>query len=629
MSKERVEPWWELDGDDCSSAIGTTIDTIRTSQDGLRGNDLRHLRMYRNMQLTGMNWTTPSRVAMGGSPLSLNVVRNMVNAVTAKVTKHRPKATFQTYGAGYKARKKAREIEQFTEGMFYKERFREKVPETFRTLAILGTGIIKVCAVGRGQICMENVFSPEITIDSAEGMHREPRNWYQSKYVDKRWLAERCEDKATRDKVLELGTATPVGEEHEQEFITFDRDQEMVRLDEAYHLASGPEEGDGWFAQSCQGVLIVKKPWKWDFAPYAVARWSESPLGFWGMGLAEELVGIQVEINRLVRKIQTSFQLLANPYVLADRASNIARSSITDIPGSVILYNGREPRVYAPSTVSPEVFSHLDRLYQRAYELAGISQLSAQSQKPVGLESGRAIMVFEDIEADRFSTVYRGWEQLHMRAAELGLWAADQERAYWVPARKALGIEKVKFSDVGIERDDVMTRIMPTSILGDTPAGQVDELERLQQKGIIDGPEDLADQILDPDVKAVLNRRAAPQRVIEKMVESMLEGGEYQPPEPFMNLKLAMMTAQAMYLEALEDGDHSESELRNVRKFMNAISSIVAMQQQKAAEANQQPTPGAPGGLPPGAMPPGALPPGAGPAGPQPMPMMPPGTNVQ
>jgi hypothetical protein len=174
-----------------------------------------------------------------------------------------------------------------------------------------------------------------------------------------------------------------------------------------------------------------------------------------------------------------------------------------------------------------------------------------------------------------------------------------------------------------------MTRIMPTSILGDTPAGQVDELERLQQKGIIDGPEDLADQILDPDVKAVLNRRAAPQRVIEKMVENMLEGGEYQPPEPFMNLKLAMMTAQAMYLEALEDGDHSESELRNVRKFMNAISSIVAMQQQKAAEANQQPTPGAPGGLPPGAMPPGALPPGAGPAGPQPMPMMPPGANVQ
>lgn len=585
QSGKQVEPWWKVeDEDDCASTVAATIDEMRASQSGVRSNDLRHMRMYRNMQLAGQSWSGGTTT----TPLSLNVVRNMVNAVTAKVTKHRPKATFQTYGAGYKARKKARELEQFVEGMFYKERFREHVPETFRTLAILGTGIVKVCPVGGGRICMENVFSPEITIDTAEGMHRAPRNWYQSKYVDKRWLAAQNPDLS--GKILQLDTTySGTGEEAEREFITFERDQEMVRLDESYHLASGPNEGDGCFAQSVQGIMLVKKPWKWDFAPYAVARWSESPLGFWGMGLAEELVGIQVEINRLVRKIQTSFQLLANPYVLADRASNIARSSITDIPGSVILYNGREPRVYAPSTVSPEVFSHLDRLYQRGYELAGVSQLSAQSQKPVGLESGRAIMVFEDIEADRFSTVYRGWEQLHMRAAELGLWAAEQEHAYWVPARKQLGITKMKYSDVGIERDDVMTRIMPTSILGDTPPGQVDELERLQQKGIIDGPEDLADQILDPDVKSVLNRRAAPKRVIEKMVESMLEGGEYQPPEPFMNLKLAMMTAQAMYLEALEDGDHSPSELRNVRKFMNAISSIVAMQQQKPAEQNQPP----------------------------------------
>lgn len=616
---KRVEPWWNLDGDDCATAVTATIDAIRESQSAMRANDLRSLKMYRNMALAGMGVTTPVRG--NAPPLSLNVVRNMCNAVTSKVTKHRPKATFQTFGAGYKARKKARDLEQFAEGMLYKERFRERVPEAFRDLSILGTGICKVAPLGRGKICMERTFPPEITIDSAEGMHREPKNWYQSKYVDKRWLAGIQSDPKTAELILGLETNRTSDEEAEQEFITFDREQEMVRLDEAYHLSSDSKERDGWFTQCVQGVLISKSPWKWDFAPYAVARWSESPLGFWGMGLAEELVGIQIEINRLVRKIQTSFQLLANPYVLADRASNIARSSITDIPGSVILYNGREPRVYAPSTVSPEVFSHLDRLYQRAYELAGISQLSAQSQKPVGFESGRAILVFEDIESDRFSTVYRQWEQMHMRVVELGLWAADEEPKYWVPARKALSIEKVKFSDCGIDRDDVMTQIMPTSILGETPSGQIDELERLQQKGIIGGPEDLADQILDPDVKAVLNRKAAPKRIVEKMVQSMLEGGEYQPPEPFMDLQLAMMTAQAMYLEALEEGDHSETELRNVRKFMNQISSIVLIQTQKPSTAGQAPPGPGPAMAPPGAGPmpaaPGgpAMPPVAAPPG--------------
>jgi hypothetical protein len=131
----------------------------------------------------------------------------------------------------------------------------------------------------------------------------------------------------------------------------------------------------------------------------------------------------------------------------------------------------------------------------------------------------------------------------------------------------------------------------------------------------------MADQILDPDVKAVLNRVAAPKRLIEKMVQDMLEGGDYQQPEPFMDLQTAMLTAQAMYLEALEDGSHSPAELRNVRKFMNGISSLVMISKQKQQEAQQaalppsallQPgaMPGQPQ-LPPGAMPPGAAPPGA------------------
>ncbi len=388
MPDAPVEPWWLAEDDDSAAqCMKSTINTIRMAQAVMRSNDLRHMRAFRNLALAGMGITSFARQAEGSTPLSLNVIRNMINAVTSKISKHRPKGTFQTFGAGYKSRKKSRDLEQFGEGMLYKERFRETAPKIFKNIATLGTGFSKVCAVGGGRICMENVFSPEITIDSAEGMHGNPRNWYQSKYVDKRWLAHQPHVKADpvlQERVMGLQSEYAHFDEAERELFSFTHDQDMVRLDEGYHLSSDDKEKDGWFCQSVQGVPLVMKHMKWDFAPAALARWREGSLGFWCMGLAEELVGIQVEINRIVRKIQTSFQLLANPYVLADRASNIARSSITDIPGSVILYNGREPRVYAPSTVSPEVFSHLDRLYQRAYELAGISQLSAQSQKPVG-----------------------------------------------------------------------------------------------------------------------------------------------------------------------------------------------------------------------------------------------------
>lgn len=611
MSEDRT-PWWESHGDDLATAVTSTIDTIRDDQSERLNNDVRHLRMFRNMALAGMGISTYARASAGNAPLSLNVARNMVNAVTSKITKSRPRSTFQTYGAGYAVKRQARDLDQFAEGMLYKERFREGAPRLMRDKAILGTCFAKVAPLGGGKICMERVFPCEMTVDSAEGMHGKPRNWYQSKFVDKRWLAARTDDEATKKRILEL-SYEPRGDQHpEDELFGTKHLSDMIRLDEAYHLASGPGEGDGKMVQCAQGVLIAETDWKWDFAPYAVGRWSESPVGFWGMGLCEELVGIQIEINRLVRKIQAAFQILSNPYILADRASNLSRGTITDIPGSIILYNGREPRVVAPSVVNAEVFSHLDRLYQRAYELAGISQMSAQSQKPKGFESGRAILVFEDIESDRFATVHREWENLHMRVVELGLWAAEQERGYWVPAKSKLGLSKVKLTDIGIKREDVMMRIQPTSVLGDSPSGQIDGIERLIKSGIIAAPEDMADAIEDHDLKAYLNRLAAPKRIVEKQVQRMLEGGEYEAPQPFFDLEKSTMYAQAMYIEAVEDGSYEKAALSNVRKYLIDLGNMVLLKQQPPNQTPQQAAAPSPQAMPPAALmpPPGAMPPG-------------------
>ena len=63
--------------------------------------------------------------------------------------------------------------------------------------------------------------------------------------------------------------------------------------------------------------------------------------------------------------------------------------------------------------ISQDLFMHLDRLYNRSFEIAGISQLSAQSSKPSGLDSGRALREFSDIESERFQ---RKWTKLDLRS---------------------------------------------------------------------------------------------------------------------------------------------------------------------------------------------------------------------
>ena len=94
-------------------------------------------------------------------------------------------------------------------------------------------------------------------------------------------------------------------------------------------------------------------------------------MGFGGISLAEQLYPVQKEINSLCIRIQQSMHLLSVPLVFIQAGSKVAPSHIRNQPGTIIHYNGQPPVVYTPQAVHPEVFNHLDRLYQRAYEISG------------------------------------------------------------------------------------------------------------------------------------------------------------------------------------------------------------------------------------------------------------------
>jgi hypothetical protein len=595
--------WWEDGEASVGECVKATIQSIQSSQSEDRTQDLRFLRMYRNRQLPASrlvgNGMSPGEAL--GAPLSLNVVRGMCDAVTSRIAKNRPKATFQTYGGTFQVREQARRLEKWVEGCWYKEKVRRQTPVSFLDMTVLGTGFMQVLPIG-GRIHHERVFPLEITVDTTEGMHRTPRNIYRSRYIDKGILAKAFPDKAAA--ILALTGDEEETEGYSRFLLPDNRDSNMVLVHNAYHLASEQGADDGKFVQSVQGITLEVKPWKRTKHPFAEMRWSTGQLGYFGMGLAEELQGIQVEINRLVRKIQSAMQILSNPYIFADRASNIAKGSVTDVPGTFIFYTGKEPRVSTPSVVHAEVFAHLDRLYQRSYEIAGVSQLSAHSQKPQGLESGRSILVMEEQDTERFATVGREWDDFHMQIAELDIEAAKELPGYEVPVDGENGYDLLKFSDIKLKDLEYVMRPMATSLLGDTPSGQIDMIERLSKGGLIQSPDDLLREIESPDVKRYLYKVTAPKRVIERIIEYMLNGGEYVSPEPAMNLQLAASEAQLYYHTGLLEGRSRES-LANVRKFSLAAAAMAKAAAAPVEGQAMMPSPAALGAPPvmPGAAP--------------------------
>ncbi len=605
--------WWEEKGETRAKGIERAVDQIEEDQCGWLEATLSHLRMYRNLAILGIGPYSYARTDNNlGVPLSLNVVRAVINAVHSRLTENRPKAYAQTSGATYTQKDTADKITRYGAGLFYQTKVYQKMPKVARDILVTGTGVMKTLERDR-QVLNEHIFSPNLRVDTVEGMYGQPQNYYEIAHISRGRLKKMFPKK---DKAIADLTPMEHESDHFTSFIPVHRSTDVIRVVEAYHLASEEGADDGVCVQTANGLELDSFPWRRDWSPYSVGRWSESNLGFYGMGLAEELKGIQVEINRLVRKIQNAFQILSNPYILASRGSNIARGHITDLPGSVISYSGEKPQVITPATVNPEVFAHLDRLYERAFEIAGMGQRFATMNQPAQYESGRAQLVDNQQQDKRYASVQRVWEEMHMEIMEKSMKIAKGIKGYKVKIYGDESYEELDFhKDIGLKDEEYVMQIMPVSYIVGTPQEQINQAESLVAKGLVATPEEALEQVDAPDIKAMVRRNISPRKLIEKQVQGMLNGGPQVAPNPQQNLALAADIAQLMYNQA-EENEYPADRLRKVRHYMIAATRQLQMAQQggqaamgaappqqpiaPAPDAGQQPQGGLPAPGPPG-----------------------------
>jgi hypothetical protein len=332
-------------------------------------------------------------------------------------------------------------------------------------------------------------------------------------------------------------------------------------------------------------------------------------LGYYGQGLAEQLRGIQAEINQLLLNIQEQMNL-ATPKVFLERGSQVAKEQINNQTWGIIEYEGQPPRFFVPQTVAGEVFSHLDRLYNRAYEISGISQLSATSLKPAGLESGVALREYSDIETERFVIVGQAYESAFLEVArqmiDLAKDVSEEGKTYEVISYGDKDIEKIKWSDINLREDQYRMKVYPASLLPTTPAARLQTVIEMAQAGLIDKTETRS--LLDfPDIEQFNKLATAPMEEAEMLVEEILEKGKYYPPEPFSNLQLHLQYFQRAYIEAKINGA-PEDRLDLMRRYMQECFKLLQPPAPPVAAMPGGPTPVA-GGPAPTELTPTATPP--------------------
>jgi hypothetical protein len=262
--------------------------------------------------------------------------------------------------------------------------------------------------------------------------------------------------------------------------------------------------------------------------------------------------------------------------------------------GSIINYTGTPPQYVVPPIVSQEIFAHLQNLINKGYEQAGISQLAASSLKPEGLNSGRAIREYNDIQTDRFHTVAKSYENMFMDVARLSIevvkMIAAEKEGYKVrvPGRKA--VQDIEWNDINLSDEDYVMQCYPVSSLPNDPAGRLQTIQEYAQAGFLSPRQ--ARRLLDfPDLDQVESLANAEEDYLTGVFDRIVDDGDYTSPDPLDDLQLSKQLCLEYYAKG-KANNLREDRLELLRRYLAQINEI---EQAMMPPAPPMPMPGAEG----------------------------------
>lgn len=568
--------WWEQPEGEMHAHIFGVVKQIREKQSHRTLNNLRFARLYANMEILGLQAGLFAQVADPKSFLtnrmSFNVIAACIDTASSKIGKQKTRPLFLTEDGDWSLQRRAELLTRFMEGSFDSMGTGTGDNRTlygigrraFVDAAVFGTGVAKFY-VDEAEKCVkaERCLVEEIVVDENEGMYEGPRQLHQEKLVHREVLIDLFPKHAEKIRAAASGLdAKYLGQSS----------ADMIKVVESWHLPSKADKSDGKKVIAIDGCTLDCDDWKRDYFPFLFQRWKPRLLGFYGSGIAEELVGIQLEINKTLRTIAMAQHLMAVPQTWLEMSNKVNVKQIDNEIGGVKFYTGAPPIFATPSAMPSEVYSHLENLYRKAFEVVGISQLSAASAKPAGLNAAVALREYQDIESERFALVQQRYQDFYIEAAYMTMDLMEDLGNPKVRVADGSATKEISWKDARIDREKLKIRAYPTDVLPSQPAGKLQKVQELMQAGFFDKEESM--ELLDfPDLKHVVSLKVSSRQNIRRILEKIVETGDYISPEPYTNLQMARFLAQAYYEKGQVDG-MPEDKLDLLRRYMDDVQAL-------------------------------------------------------
>lgn len=572
----RSYKWWlaQTDRDLCDQVLSTTNYLDKTSQIRVRQASI-FARLFSGKPLynylSNVGTLDNSQQLPIGRPTA-NVCYSCVDTLTSRITQDRPRPVFLTNEAHYKERKVSQEMNDFIQGEFFRLETYRKGAFAFRDCGVIGDGFIKV---GRrdNKVFHERTLATELRVDYNDSYYGEPLGLIQKKMVDRTYamaLDPKKEDiiaKAMMGKVDNTPLST-------------DTVSDQFILSEAWRLPSGKDTKDGRHVIVCSAGVLLDEPWTRQKFPFAKMGYNPNPVGWFSQSLCEILMPTQMEIYKMLIIASQSIELMGVPRILIDEFSAILETAFNNNIGSIIKFKGTPPQFINAISNPPEIYEWIKWLIENAYQMSGVSSMSAGNKLPAGLESGEAQRVYLDNQDTRFSALQKRYQEFYTDVAYLTIEeAADIAKdtgEYLTVYPGKDGTREVDLPESVVLRDTYVIQCYEESSLPKDPAGRQAKLSEMLASGEIDKSEFRFLSKL-PDLAQSDSLAFALRERILKSLDDIVDKGEksYMPPDQFILDPTDLATVLCVqYINKYIVTDVEKSKMKLLYRWFNHVQEL-------------------------------------------------------
>lgn len=531
---------------------------------------------------------------------TFNLIQAATDTLVSRLSQNQPQPKFLTDNADYRKRHLAQGLNRFILGEFYQTKTYEKAVKMLRDCIVMGTGALKVYEGDEKKVAVDRVLVTDLFVDDNDSLNGNPQQLLQLKLVDRdKLMAQVPDDK----KEIVAGTPQSYPDNAPDSGRTT-ADQVMVV--EAWKLASGPDKDapgyiPGTHVIATASGLLLKENWNKVKFPFVFMTYSDPFLGFFGQGLATQLFGTQLTLNRILYTIARAITLVGVPRVFIEQGSKVSKASNNNEIGVIVTYSGTKPTYEVAPCNAPELYAERDRLIQYGFQQCGVSSMQATSQKPQGLNSGAAIRSYDDIATDRFAELAKKYDNVFIELAyqitDVAMEIAERDGKYQTIYPNKDGTKEIDLPAMKFLQDPFVIQCFSESQLPRTPSGRMAYVTEQVQAGMLTIKEGRRLMRTPQDLEQNEQLDNASEERIFKMLDSIVEDGTYEPPDVFIDIQLAeQLTVQ--YINLYFAAKLEESKKEKLITYWQQLQTLKQAAQPPmpapVPQANPQPLPTSP-----------------------------------